>query len=522
MAGTKQYSTPNSLKRVGKFAVVVYAVGLLGAVVTKVFTGGGTIESFLFFGLIGPTALLVGLVVIGGAIYAIGKFWLWTLPHWIAYMFHLAKWPSLALYTGILACSNVFVAFLCGYWMTPWGLVYCMVFVAGFSALMIGHAAHQFNPRHMWYGALLTKKGLAAKRKIPPSYAEAHKDIPKQQLAKQVAYDALVAKDAELPPDLPAFINVCIARINSYASLQTGVDPEDNRIVPYLRAGLMAQSLVLRANGYDHMFSLQPGEITHIEPIPQSNQHHRYIVRLTALVVDETVRAESAKKSMPRPIHTPYILLVEAKDGDVSLLAVHEQQSQIALSKTPMWFTDFVDEHQLFQPTTAAHALIPTTGIFADKTKLPKMPHVQNVAFGHTNEHAFSICSIGSFSPFANNESYIVGCTVVPKQHDRIIITNKRSRLSRDIEKLPMQRITTESSNFSDKYAICITQESTVPYFELLTPASMTILEAVKSPITIEATGDRLYYYMPIMRTSKRSLSTMYAVMSAIHQQLHL
>lgn len=500
-------------------AILLYAFGIFIAVATSLQTP----ISFIIMAVGIPTLLLLLFIVFVLFVKYWFKFWYWWLPNWLSFGIGLPQWQSVVVYIVILILLGfilvpIFVSFL-----GTDSIVNVVIFYSVINILSI------------WRVWLVFTRYIGDEHKFMITLGVGEKPTRQQVLSypgksendvkKILTYKRFALKSPELPEydSLEAQLYACI---QSYASLQQGNDIEDARLDRSFRAAVMSQYISLAASNLRHIFLVSELRFTHIVRVRNLGEDGStaavfgYIVY--ANLSEAVVGFRDVERPKMRAINTPFYIEGIIVGGQPYIQKIEIQESPIERSLIRTEISAFAEASHLLYVPRLAPALQPKAGLLASSGLLRKWSLASNFLTGHTEHHAYYFLSIQPYLRLNRNSSYVIGCTVVPKTHDRIIVADKRSGLYQHAKLLPIQRISTESSDFSARFGIFIGQESTVPSLELLNPRFMQLLLDTPYEVSIEVIGRQIYVYIPTKHITIMDFSSVLALMQGAHKQLRL
>lgn len=522
----RKITTNNERKLNVWFLVIGLALYVLGICLALMLADSTLSKerALLFIGFVGPTALLMITYNLGLIINRWFGFWYSWLPSLLSDGFSFTKRQILGIYGISLIVTGaiimviippfvdsrlrliILLAYTCGVLVTLWR-VSCMFTRTPF--LQRPHVPELADGQQLARAQLLS-----------------HPNMSERQVKNKLAYKQLLASYPNLPEYeiLESQLYECM---QSYALLQQGKDNEDLRFTRELRACIMSQYISLAASNLGHTFDLQNLYLTHLYPLSSTTKNDEQASTSFAAIIhsdlNETIyNIHEAKRQKLSVIPTPFYIEFTVTDLRLLIYRIDRQESSLEQSTLKDTLLLFASQSNLQYVPRMASSLAPKAGLLASSGVLSKKVKASNCLTGHTDQHAFYLLSMQPYVPILNDKSYVVGCTVISKTHDRIIVADKHSRLFRYAELLPIQRITTESSDFSTRFGIFIEQESTIPSLEILNHTFMQTLLNTNHEISIEIIARQLYIYWPTTRVSIEDFSAVFEIMKSIHNELRL
>lgn len=522
MAMSSQTNTKNKRTLRTGFLIlsaILYTFGIVVAVLSARDSAGEYI--FMVIGL--PTIMLLFTILVVLFVWFWLRFWYWWLPNWLAFIVGLPQIQAVGVYAIILALLGVAVfPFVYGFFGAESVNLYITMYVA-IGTISVWRVWLVFKRVPDNSHRYLTKLGDG--EKPTKSQVLAHPGRSSEHVARILTYNRIASQSPELP-QYDTFEGQLFACMQSFAALQQGIDTEDPRLSRELRAAIMSQYISLAASNLRHKFLISELQITHLRRLKNAGQDGNtaalFGLIVSANLSESIVPTDDQKEQKSTAISTPFYIELHVISGELLIRKVELQESLLEQSLLHGELEDFSHRKGLLYVPRLAPSLIPKAGLLASSGVVRKWSLASNFLAGHTERHAFYLLSVQPYLRIHRDATYVIGCTIVPKTHDRIIVADKNSALYKHAILLPIQRISTESSDFSARYGIFIGQESTVPSLELLNPAFMQALLELPYEISIEVVGRHIYVYLPTKHISQVDFNTVLEIMQFAHKELRL
>lgn len=510
-------------KNIAIASAILFIIFTILGVLLAINDPDATLQYKIFITITVPLFLLIATSVVLGVIYLWFRIWFWWLPNWLAFIVGLPQKQAVALYGFILfllgiVSITVTVSIVGPDGFTLFGIVYGVIMMVSLWRVWQLFVRTPFTT-----APYLTR--LDSGEKPNKAQLATHPGKNGFEVARLLTYARIQTESPELP-DYSTLESQLFACMQSYASLQQGVDTEDTRLSHDLRAAVMSQYIDLAASNLRHVFFASDFSLTHLKRVKNPGQQGSSYAVFGAIIMSNVSEAilsvEDASQPKMPSIPTPFYVSFSMQSGQIFIYEISLQESQLERSLHLPEIAEFAHASKLLYVPRLAPFLLPKAGLLASSGLLRKWSLASNFVTGHTNTHAFYLLSVQPYIRYHRDATYVMGATVVPKRHDRIIIADKRSALYHHAQLLPIQRISTESSDFSTRFGIFIGQESTVPSLELINPAFMAQLLELSYEISIEVIGKHIYIYLPTKEVSKIDFDTVLHLMKLAHKELRL